>query len=170
MYDYKIIKQVRRRPKPMSGILKTVMVVLGSLFVLMAIFLSRGFMLPGFLLIMLYLFFDIFSQREYEYTLEGPAFSIDVILGRRYRRKAHKLNLRELEILAPNWHESVSRYRRREGTEKLRKFDYTSYDDEIPYYTMIIIEEGQKKKFLLDLDEEMLGAMKRFYPEKVIFA
>lgn len=163
-------EQVKRKPKAMSGLLRKLMVILGSCFVLMAIVFSRGFMLPGFLLIMLYLVFDVFSRREYEYMLEGTKLRIDVILGRRYRRAAHELDLRELEVLAPNWHESVAKYRLKNGTVRLPKYDYTSYEDDVPYYTMIISENGEKIKLLLDLNEEMLGAVKHMYPEKVFFA
>ena len=48
--------------------------------------------------------------------------------------------------------------------------DYTSYDDNIPYYTMIIKEDGRKIKLLLDLTEDMLHTMKTQHPEKVYFA
>lgn len=50
------------------------------------------------------------------------------------------------------------------------KYDYTSYDEDTPYYTMIIREDGHKIKLLLDLNEELLHAMKTQYPEKVYFA
>ena len=93
------------------------MIIFGVLFVLMGIVFSRGFMLPGFLLVGLYFVYDVFSQKEYEYTLEGTNFSIDVILGRKHRREAHVLNLQELEVVAPNWHESVEKYRVKGGTE-----------------------------------------------------
>ena len=53
---------------------------------------------------------------------------------------------------------------------KLKKYDYTSYDEDTPYYTMIIREDGHKIKLLLDLNEELLHAMKTQYPEKVYFA
>ena len=53
------------------------------------------------------------------------------------------------------------------GTEKLKKFDYTSYDDNIPYYTMIVYENKEKIKLLLDLNDSMLEAVKRVYPQKV---
>ena len=61
-----------------------------------------------------------------------------------------------MEVTAPHWHESVAKYKKNGGTEQLKKFDYTSYDDNIPYYTMIIKEDGRKIKLLLDLTEEML--------------
>ena len=75
-----------------------------------------------------------------------------------------------MEVTAPHWHESVAKYKKNGGTESLKKYDYTSYDDNIPYYTMIITEDGRKIKLLLDLTEEMLHMMKTQHPEKVYFA
>lgn len=170
MQSSKITLQVTRKKKAGTGLLKGIMIVFGVLFILMGILLSRGFMLSGFLLIGLYFVYDTFSKKEYEYTLEGLCFSVSVIWGKRYRREAHSLNLQELEILAPNWHESVAKYRLHGGTERLRKFDYTSYDDDIPYYTMIILEGKRKIKLLLDLNEEMLDAIRKACPGRVKLA
>lgn len=170
MYSYKIVAQVEKKKKRMAGPLKASMVILTVMFVLTGIMVSRGFMLPGFLCAGLYIVYDIFSQRSYEYILDGTGFKVSVILGKRYRREAHELDLKNLEVVAPNWHESVAKYKKRGGTQRLPKYDYTSYDDEIPYYTMIITENGKKIKLLLDLTEEMLHTMKKMYPEKVFFA
>ena len=136
----------------------------------MGIVFSRGFMLPGFLLICLYFAFDMFSQKEYEYVMEGNHFTIDVIVGKKHRKNAHELDLNQLEVVAPNWHEKVAKYRIKGGTERLAKYDYTSYDDEIPYYTMIIGDGREKIKILLDLNEEMLRTMKNMFPDRVFFA
>lgn len=154
----------------MSGLLRGSMIVFAVLFVLMGIIFSRGFMLPGFLMVVLYFVYDIFSQKDYEYTLENGVLSIDVIYGRKYRKHRHDLNLKDLEVLAPNWHDAVAKYRIKGGTQRLRKYDYTSYDDDIPYYTMIIKEDGKKIKLLLDLTDEMMQRIKHNYPEKVFFA
>lgn len=170
MYSTKIIKQVKRKKKPGAGVLKISMIVFGVLFILMGIVFSRGFMLPGFLLICLYFAFDMFSQKEYEYVMEGNHFTIDVIVGKKHRKNAHELDLNQLEVVAPNWHEKVAKYRIKGGTERLAKYDYTSYDDEIPYYTMIIGEGREKIKILLDLNEEMLRTMKNMFPDRVFFA
>lgn len=170
MYNIRITEQVTRKKKPGAGVLKVLMVVFGVIFILMGIVFSRGFMLPGFLLICLYFLFDLFSQKEYEYIMEGNQFSIDVIMGKRHRKQAHELDLNKLEVVAPNWHEKVAKYRIKGGTERLPKYDYTSYDDDIPYYTMIIGEGREKIKILLDLNEEMLRAMKNLFPDKVFFA
>ena len=166
MYDYRIVEQVSRKKKHMSGALRKVMVI----FVLMGITISQAFMLPGFLLALLYFVYDIFSQRDYEYTMENGELTIDVIYGKKYRKTAHVLKLEDMEVTAPHWHEKVSKYKKNTGTEKLKKYDYTSYEDDVPYYTMIIKEDGQKIKLLLDLTEEMLHTIKTQFPEKVYFA
>lgn len=168
--DYKIVTQVKRKKKRMSGLLKITMIVLTVLFVLMGIVFSRGFMLPGFLMALLYLVYDVFSKKDYEYTLENGMLSIDVIYGGRYRRNKHELNLQEMEVLAPNWHDAVSKYRIKGGTVRLPKYDYTSYDDDIPYYTMIIMEKRKKIKLLLDLNDEMMQKIRQLCPGKVFFA
>lgn len=140
MYDYKIVEQISRKKKSMSGVLRKVMVLFAVIFVILGITISQSFMLAGFLLAALYFVFDIFSQKDYEYTLENDQLSIDVIYGKKYRKTAHVLELKELEVVAPHWHESVAKYKKNGGTEQLKKYDYTSYDDNTPYYTMIDLE------------------------------
>ena len=167
MYNYRILEQVTRKPKAASKLLKKVMIVFAVLFVLMGIAISQGFMLPGFLLVLLYFVYDVFSQKDYEYILEDNILTIDVILGKRYRRTEHILDMRELEVVAANQHPSVAKYRKNGGTEKLKKYDYTSYDENVPYYTMIVLEDREKIKLLLDLNEEMLQMLKKSYPDKV---
>ena len=166
MYDYKIVEQISRKKKSMSGVLRKVMVLFAVIFVIMGIAISQSFMLAGFLLAALYFVYDVFSQKDYEYTLENDTLSIDVIYGKKYRKTAHVLELKNMEVTAPHWHESVAKYKKNGGTEQLKKFDYTSYDDNIPYYTMIIKEDGRKIKLLLDLTEEMIHTMKAQHPEK----
>ena len=168
--DYRIVTQVERKKKKFSGVLRACMIILAVLFILMGIVFSRGFMLPGFLMALLYFVYDVFGQRGYEYTLENGTLPIDVIYGKRYRKNRHELNLQELEVLAPNWHDAVAKYRIKGGTVRLPKFDYTSYDDDIPYYTMIITENKKKIKLLLDLTDEMMQNIKRMYPDRVFFA
>lgn len=170
MYTYKIVEQVSRKKKKMTGILRMSMIFFSVLFVLLGICIMRAFMLPGFLMVVLYFVYDVFSQKDYEYTLDGNKFTIDVIYGKRYRKTAHELDLGELEVVAPNRHESVDKYRLKGGSVKLPKYDYTSYDDEIPYYTMIIMENRKKVKILLDLSENMMRSLKTMYPERVFIA
>ena len=170
MYDYKIVEQVSRKKKSMSGILRKVMIIFAVSFVILGITISQSFMLAGFLLAALYFVYDVFSQKDYEYTLESDTLTIDVIYGKKYRKTAHVLELKNMEVTAPHWHESVAKYKKNGGTEKLKKYDYTSYDDDVPYYTMIVKEDGNRIKLLLDLTDEMLHTIKTLHPQKVYFA
>ena len=170
MYDYKIVEQVSRKKKSMSGILRKAMIIFAVFFVILGITISQSFMLAGFLLAALYFVYDVFSQKDYEYTLESDTLTIDVIYGKKYRKTAHVLYLKNMEVTAPHWHESVAKYKKNGGTEKLKKYDYTSYDDEVPYYTMIVTEDGNKIKLLLDLTDEMLHTINTLHPQKVYFA
>ena len=124
MYDYKIVEQISRKKKSMSGVLRKVMVLFAVIFVIMGIAISQSFMLAGFLLAALYFVYDVFSQKDYEYTLENDTLSIDVIYGKKYRKTAHVLNLEEMEVTAPHYHEKVAKYKKNSGTEKLYSADH----------------------------------------------
>ena len=167
MQGAKLIQQVKRKQKKMTGVLRKLMVVFGVFFVLLGIMISQAFMLAGFLLVALYFVFDVLSRKEYEYILDGKTLTIDVIYGKRYRKTAHIIDMTEMEVTAPNRHEAVAKYRKDGGGVRLPKFYYTSYEDDIPYYTMIVIEDREKKKLLLDLNQELLFALKKQYPSKV---
>lgn len=167
MYDYKLTTLVNRKPKRMTAFLRRIMIVFAVIFIILGIFISQSFMLPGFLLVVLYYFYDVRSDRSYEYTMEGDEFCVDVILGKRKRTREQQLNLQYMEVLAPHWHEAVAQYRKNGGNTTLPKYDYTSYEPEVEYYTMII-ENGQRKiKLLLDLDESMLQVLKQKFPKRV---
>ena len=62
MYNYKIVEQVKRKPKAATRLLRRTMLIFAVFFLLLGIMISQGFMLPGFLLVALYFFYDIFSQ------------------------------------------------------------------------------------------------------------
>ena len=50
----------------------------------------------------------------------------------------------------------MPKYRKEGGSIRLTKYDYTSYEEDTPFYTMIITENREKIKLLLDLNEDML--------------
>lgn len=162
------MKEVHRKPNAASGILQFFMIVLAVGFLLMGIMFSRGFMLPCFLMAGLYFVFEYYAAKDYEYILDGRKLSIVLIRGRRSRHVVQELDLDQLVVVAPHDSPAVAAYRKGAAEGKLPKYDYTSYEDDIPYYTMIIGgAEGTKTKLLLDLDEEMLDRLRRLYPGRV---
>ena len=63
MYDYKIVEQVTRKKKRLSGVLKKTMVFFAVVFVVMGITISQAFMLAGFCLAGLYFIYGSFCRR-----------------------------------------------------------------------------------------------------------
>lgn len=161
-------QQVERKVKLSTKILKIVMVVFAVLFLVAAIAFTTGYMLFCFIFAALYLYFEIRAKRSYEYVYENGTFSVYVIYGNRKRVEAHRLDMTGLEVIAPPHDERVRAYRKDGGGVKIAKYDYTSYDDEIPYYTMIVYEGKVKIKLLLDLNEDMLNAIRVRCPGKVV--
>ena len=162
----KIEQQVKKKSKRTTKLLKIFMIIAAILFLLLGIVFSTGYMLFCFIFAGMYFWFDSNADKEYEYVYCDGKLSIYVIKAKRKKIEAHVLDLASLEVVAPHEHESVRMYKKGMG-EDLPKYDYTSYEDDIPYYTMIIFDNNQKVKILLDLNQEMLIDMKRKYPTKV---
>ncbi len=166
--DYNIIKTVDRKSKRFSKLLSRLIIIFAVLFVILGIIFQNGYFLPAILLALLYYFYISQTDTGYEYSFGNDAFTVDVIKGRGRRKTKQTLYYDDIEVVAPPNHETVLKYKKNGGTEKIKKYDYTSYDDDIPYYTMIIKKEGGEKiKLLLDLDEELLHFLKIRYPQKV---
>ena len=161
MQGAKLIQQVKRKQKKMTGVLRKLMVVFGVFFVLLGIMISQAFMLPSFLCVDLIIEQPLFVIFRTLPPLHGcdPHHLLEIAVERGVGRKS--------AFVGDVRHEAVAKYRKDGGGVRLPKFDYTSYEDDIPYYTMIVIEDREKKKLLLDLNQELLFALKKQYPSKV---
>ena len=160
-----VVIAVRRRGRPSEKILRGVMIGLAVLFLLEGIMFSRGFMLPCALMALTYYIYRSASVREYEYTLDNDNLSIDRITERG-RRRLHEFSLANVSILAVPDDPAVAPYRKG-GSEKIVKYDYTSYRDDVPYYTLIAQQGGEKAKFLLDLTPEAIEYIRHANREAV---
>lgn len=163
----RIVTEVHRDKRASAKVLEAVMIVLAVLMLLAGIVFSRGFFLPCFLMAGLYFLYDRNAVKDYEYIYEDKVLTIDVIKGHVSRTTALEISMEDVEIVADHASDAVAQYRKGAAEGNLRKYDYTSYNDAIPYYTMIANVEGHKVKLLLDLDEAMLSEMMRQYPRIV---
>lgn len=161
----RIVISVMRRPRSSEKFLRVLMIVLAVAFLIGAIAGNRGMMLPCFLMAMCYFVYTHATRRQYEYILEDGRLRVDRLMERG-RVTQHEFSLQDVEILARPKDEAVAPYRK-DGSVKLKKFDYTSYDDAIPYYTMIAREDGQRIKLLLDLTEPAIERIRRENREAV---
>ena len=160
-----IVISVSRAVRPREVFLRRLMVVLAVLFLLQAIMFSTGFMLPCFLMTLCWFWFSYASKREYEYTLQDDTLRIERVSDRG-RRLLHEIPFSAVRLLCrPDAPEALPY--KKGGSIRIRKVDYTSYREDVPYYTMIAAENGQPLKLLLDLTEEGIRVLRRECREAV---
>ncbi len=157
---------VKRKGRRSEKVLRIIMAGLAALFLLEGVFLSTAFMLPCFLMTGAYFWYGWASRREYEYTIEEGHMLVERVSDRG-RAALHQFSLADVEILALPDAPAVARYKKG-GEEKIPKFDYTSYEDGVPYFTMIAKEDGRKIKLLLDLPPEAIALIRRANPKAVL--
>ena len=163
--DQSIVISVSRSPRPREIILRRAMAVLAVVFLLQGIMLSTGFMLPCFLMVLCYFWFSHASKREYEYTLDDEGMRIERTSDRG-RRMLHEIPWTSVKLLCrPDAPEALPY--KKGGSIPIKKVDYTSYKEEIPYYTMIAEEDGKPLKLLLDLNDDAIRLIRRRNREAV---
>ena len=161
----RIVISVTRRTRRSEKFIRVTMVALAALFLLGALMGNRGMMLPCFMMSMGYFAYTYATRRQYEYILENGRMQVDRLMERG-RVTRHEFSLKDIEILARPRDEAVAPFRK-DGTVKLKKYDYTAYDDAVPYYTMIVREDGQRIKLLLDLTDAAIDRIRRENREAV---
>ncbi|MBR2853306.1 MAG: hypothetical protein IKE81_03185 [Clostridia bacterium] len=160
-----IVISVSRIVRPREVLLRRTMAVLAVVFLLQAIMFSTGFMLPCFLMTLCYFWFSYASKREYEYTLDENSLKIERVSDRG-RRVLHEIPYSAVKLLCrPDAPEALPY--KKGGSIPIRKADYTSYRDDVPYYTMIAEEDGKPLKLLLDLNEAAIRLIRRRNREAV---
>ncbi len=163
--DDTIVISVSRKPRSSDVFLRRLMAALAVVFLSMGILLSTALMLPCFLMAVCYYWYRHASKREYEYTLDNEAIKIDRVsdLG---RRELYEIPFDRITLLCrPDAPEAMPY--RKGGSVKVKKEDYTSYREDVPYYTMIVRDEPKPLKLLLDLTPDAIRRIRRWNREAV---
>ena len=163
--DDTVVIAVSRKPRTSEKVLRRLLAVLGVVFLLQAIMFSTGFMLPCFLTVLFYFWYSYISKREYEYTLEDGTLKIDRVSDRG-RRRLYEIPFSQVLLLCePDAPEALPY--KKGGSVRVKKEDYTSYREGVPYYTMIVKDEPRPLKLLLDLTPEAIRLIRRYNREAV---
>ena len=163
--DETLVIPVKRETRRSETVMRRVMAVLAAVFLLQGIMLSTAFMLPCFLMTLAYFWYGFAMKREYEYTLEDGQMRIERVSDRG-RRCLYEIPLTEVVLLcAPDAPEAAPY--KKHGSIPVKKEDYTSYREGVPYYTMIVKDEGKPLKLLLDLTPEAIRYIRRRNREAV---
>jgi len=101
---------------------------------------------------------------EYEYLHVNGTLDIDKIAAKTKRKKVKSIDVRKMELLAPIRSHRLDSYNQ---NPKLKVLDYSSQDSNHKIYAMIIPDEKEICKILLEFDERMLSDIKKIVPRKV---
>ncbi len=153
-----IVISVQRKIRPSERMLRGVMIALAVLFLLEGILFSTAFMLPCFLMTGACFWYGYAIRREYEYVIEEGWMRIFRV-GDRGRFLQHEFLLTDILLVARPDDPAAAPFRRG-GSEKIKKYDYTSYREDVPYYTMIVGSGGLRVKLLLDLTPEAVACIR----------
>ena len=156
-----IVWSVRRRERPSERVLSILMSVLAVFFLLQGILFSRAFMLPCVCMAACRFVYGAARVRDYECTLEDGKLTIARVSDRG-RQRLHEIPLADFEILSLPDGEAVLPYKK--GGIRLPKYDYTSYREDVPWYTLITQENGQRIKLLCEFPPEALEMIRRKKP------
>ena len=99
---------------------------------------------------------------EYEYLYVNGDFDIDKIMNKQRRKRAASYNLEEMELIAPSGSHDLDPYQSR-GTVR----DYTSGNPQIKTYTAVYNKNGEITLVKLELEEDILGDLRRLAPRKI---
>ena len=160
-----MVISVSRKPRSSEKVLKGVMIGCAVLFLLQGILFSTGFMLPCFLMVICYYWYSRSCSREYEYTLSDEMLRIERVSDSG-RRLLHEIPFQQIRLICRPDAPEAAPYRKG-GSTRIRKVDYTSYREDIPYYTVIAEEDGRALKLLLDLNGEAIRMIRRKNREAV---
>ena len=160
-----IVISVSRKTRPSETLLRRLMAVLGVLFLLLGIMFSTGFMLPCALTVLCCYLYGYASRREYEYTLEDDTLKIERVSSYG-RRMLYEIPFDRITLLCEPDAPEAMPYKKG-GSVKVNKEDYTSYREDVPYYTIIVRDDPKPLKLLLDLTPEAIRLIRRRKPEAV---
>ena len=104
-------------------------------------------------------------KREYEYTLDEESLKIERVSDHG-RSLLYEIPYGSITLVCRPDAAEAAPYRKGGGI-RVKKEDYTSYREDVPYYTVIVRDEPRMLKLLMDLTPEGIRFLRRKNREAV---
>jgi len=154
---------VKRKDTFGGKLLRTFMIVLTIMSVLLGLFLGQSILLLAALIFgFLAYLARIRTSLEYEYLYIDKEISIDKIYAQTKRKRAEKMELERIEIIAPIKSYRLDNYKNR----TIKAIDYSSGVLEQPDKRYVIYYDGVKK-YIIEPTPAMIKAIQQVAPRKV---
>ena len=153
---------VKKKDTILSRALRALMivaVVIGVMFML----LGGLFSFVGVVIIVLMVFLFPRLNIEYEYVFVDGQIDFDRITGKSKRKTMLRVDLEQVEVVAPEGSHSLDGY----TYVQCEKKDFTSGDRTVKPFVVIAHVEEKKYKIYFEPSEKMLAMMKQKSPRKI---
>ncbi|MCT4598570.1 MAG: DUF6106 family protein [Vallitalea sp.] len=150
-----------------DNLLKVVIIVSALLIIVMtlAIKFLAGFIFPIAIAAILGAVWLIRQLNvEYEYVFTSGELDIDKILNKNKRKRFLTIDIRKIEIMAP----IDSKEHERELSNYDKIVDCSSGVKNNNTYAAMIVRNGKKEKLIIEPNEKMLNAFKKYIPRKIV--
>lgn len=164
MNDTYVEQLIAKKPNPLSGVLKVVVYGIGIVCAIMGLLGWFSLFLLAIALFLVAYFALPMLDVEYEYLYLSKEISIDKIIAKQRRKHALSIDLNKVSIIAPENSHELDSYKNRPHEDK----DFTAQDEGVKAY-IVAYEDGENLSLVkMDLNEEMLKAIKMVFPRKVV--
>ncbi len=163
MDDFFAEQLVKRQNKTKEHLFELFLIFLAAASVVSVLYIPYiwGILVPVVVIIIVCFLFRRQSV-EYEYQVVNGDMDVDRILYKTRRKHVFSTSINELECLAPADHFGLQEY------HPARVMDFSSHADASKVYAMIVSQENQLIKVLIEPKEEILDQFYMMAPRKVI--
>ena len=156
---------IERETPAVNKILKAALIVLVALCAVAGILITPLLLLAAIALgAVLWIFVIPKLEVEYEYLYVNGELDIDAIYSKQKRKRVASYDMQELEILAPSKSHALDSYLNGQGA-KVK--DFTSGRSQEKSYTLVINKEKGREIIKVELDDIIIGDIRRISPRKV---
>ena len=155
---------VKRETTMGDKLKKAALIGFTALFFVAGIMITPIFLIAGLVLAVVSYVLIPRMDLEFEYLYVNGELDIDKIMSKQKRKKCGSYDMNLMEIMAPSNSHALDSYKNKQGA-KVK--DYTSGKPDVPSYMLVFNLDNGQEIIKVDLDEAMVGDIRRIAPRKV---
>ncbi len=153
---------VKRRTPQKVKMIQTLLVIVCVLSCALIAIPYVGVLVVAVIIFLTYLYFKN-NDVEWEYALVEKSMYVDKIMKKSKRKRMGEYDLTKTEVMAPEDSSYIKEYANR----NLKVCDYSSLIPENKKYAMVILNNNELIKLILEPDERMLRELRDIIPRQL---
>lgn len=140
-----------------------ILMILGIVIGVFMVLIGSFFSVIGLVLIVVMIFLFPMLNVEYEYIFVDGQFDFDRIFGKSKRKTALRVDMDQIEIIAPKGSHELDSY----NNINAINLDFSSGNKSVKPYIIIAVLENKKYRIAFEPTEKMLSMIKQKSPRKL---